>query len=119
ISVAGGVKAATAAQVRDAGATIIVAGAAIYGAADPAAAAKEITDIAHAGGAAAGGMGKWLPWALIAGAVLLGLFLLKGGNTDQAATDTGAAVEQAVEAAPAEAAPAEAAPAEAAPAEAK
>ena len=37
ISVAGGVKAATAAQVRDAGATIIVAGAAIYGAADPAA----------------------------------------------------------------------------------
>jgi len=118
ISVAGGVKAATAAQVRDAGATIIVAGAAIYGAADPAAAAKEITDIAHAGGAAAGGMGKWLPWALIAGAVLLGLFLLKGGNTDQAATDTGAAVEQAVEAAPAEAAPAEAAPAEAAPAEA-
>lgn len=48
ISVAGGVKAATAAQVRDAGATIIVAGAAIYGAADPAAAAAEITAIAHA-----------------------------------------------------------------------
>ncbi len=47
ISVAGGVKAATAAQVRDAGATIIVAGAAIYGAADPAASAKEITGIAH------------------------------------------------------------------------
>jgi 3-hexulose-6-phosphate synthase len=47
ISVAGGVKAATAAQVRDAGATIIVAGAAIYGAADPAAAAAEITKIAH------------------------------------------------------------------------
>ncbi len=48
ISVAGGVKAATAAQVRDAGATIIVAGAAIYGAADPAASAAEITAIAHA-----------------------------------------------------------------------
>ncbi len=48
ISVAGGVKAATTAQVRDAGATIIVAGAAIYGAADPAAAAAEITAIAHA-----------------------------------------------------------------------
>ncbi|MGQ2966703.1 3-hexulose-6-phosphate synthase [Methylophilus sp.] len=48
ISVAGGVKAATAGQVRDAGATIIVAGAAIYGAADPAASAAEITAIAHA-----------------------------------------------------------------------
>ena len=47
ISVAGGVKANTAAQVRDAGATIIVAGAAIYGAADPAASATEITKIAH------------------------------------------------------------------------
>ena len=47
ISVAGGVKATTAAQVRDAGATIIVAGAAIYGAADPAASAAEITKIAH------------------------------------------------------------------------
>ena len=34
--------------VRDAGATIIVAGAAIYGAADPAASAAEITAIAHA-----------------------------------------------------------------------
>ena len=48
ISVAGGVKAATAKQVKDAGATIIVAGAAIYGAADPAAAAAEITAIVHA-----------------------------------------------------------------------
>ena len=47
ISVAGGVKASTAKQVKDAGATIIVAGAAIYGAADPAAAAAEITAIAH------------------------------------------------------------------------
>jgi len=42
ISVAGGVKAATAQQVKDAGAAIIVAGAAIYGAADPAASAAEI-----------------------------------------------------------------------------
>ena len=47
ISVAGGVKAATAQQVKDAGAAIIVAGAAIYGAADPAASAAEITAIAH------------------------------------------------------------------------
>ena len=47
ISVAGGVKAATTQQVKDAGASIIVAGAAIYGAADPAAAAAEITKIAH------------------------------------------------------------------------
>ena len=47
ISVAGGVKAATTAQVRDAGASIVVAGAAIYGAADPAASAAEITAIAH------------------------------------------------------------------------
>ncbi len=47
ISVAGGVKAATAQEVKDAGAAIIVAGAAIYGAADPAAAASEITAIAH------------------------------------------------------------------------
>ena len=47
ISVAGGIKANTAQQVKDAGASIIVAGAAIYGAADPAAAAAEITAIAH------------------------------------------------------------------------
>jgi 3-hexulose-6-phosphate synthase len=47
ISVAGGVKADTAQQVKDAGASIIVAGAAIYGSADPAAAAAEITAIAH------------------------------------------------------------------------
>ena len=47
ISVAGGVEAATAQQVKDAGAAIIVAGAAIYGAADPAASAAEITAIAH------------------------------------------------------------------------
>jgi len=47
VSVAGGIKAATVKQVKDAGANIIVAGAAIYGAADPAAAAAEITAIAH------------------------------------------------------------------------
>jgi len=101
VSVAGGVKAATVRQVVDAGADIVVAGAAIYGAADPAASAAEITGLARAGNASAGGMGKWLPWALIAGAVLLGLYLLKGGNTEQAATEGAAAVEQAVEAAPA------------------
>ena len=59
ISVAGGVKAATTAQVRDAGATIIVAGAAIYGAADPSASAAEITAIAH-GGKKSGGLFGWL-----------------------------------------------------------
>ena len=47
ISVAGGVKPATVKQVKDAGAHIIVAGAAIYGAADPAAAAAEITSLAR------------------------------------------------------------------------
>ncbi len=57
ISVAGGVKASTTQQVKDAGAAIIVAGAAIYGAADPAAAAAEITKIAHGGG---GGLFGWL-----------------------------------------------------------
>jgi len=47
ISVAGGIKPGTVKQVKDAGAGIIVAGAAIYGAADPAAAAAEITGLAH------------------------------------------------------------------------
>ena len=47
ISVAGGIKASTVKQVKDAGASIIVAGAAIYGAADPAASAAEITGLAH------------------------------------------------------------------------
>ncbi|PCI60651.1 MAG: 3-hexulose-6-phosphate synthase [Methylophilaceae bacterium] len=97
ISVAGGVKAATAAQVVDAGADIVVAGAAIYGAADPAASAAEITGIVHAGNTSAGGM-KWLPWAIIAGAVLLGLFLLNGGTADEVASDAAATMEQAVEA---------------------
>ena len=123
VSVAGGVKAATVRQVVDAGADIVVAGAAIYGAADPAASAAEITGLARGSNASAGGMGKWLPWVLIAGAVLLGLYLLKGGKSgDEAPVAEPAAVEQvapaATEAAPAEAAPAEAAPAEAAPAEA-
>ena len=127
ISVAGGVKAATVRQVVDAGADIVVAGAAIYGAADPAASAAEITGLARAGNASAGGMGKYLPWALIAGAVLLGLYLLKGGSPTEEAPAAGAATEQvapdaapaaempAADAAPAEPMP-EAAPADAAPA---
>ncbi len=122
VSVAGGVKAATVRQVVDAGADIVVAGAAIYGAADPAASAAEITGLARAGNASAGGMGKLLPWALIAGAVLLGLYLLKGGNTVEEMPAADAAVEQVQEAAPAaveavEDAPVEAMPEEAAPAE--
>ena len=94
VSVAGGVKAATVRQVVDAGADIVVAGAAIYGAADPAASAAEISGLAHAGNASTGGMGKLLPWALIAGAVLLGLYLLKGGKPAEEAPEAGAAVEQ-------------------------
>lgn len=47
VSVAGGIKPATVKQVVDAGADIVVAGAAIYGAADPAAAAAEITSLAR------------------------------------------------------------------------
>jgi 3-hexulose-6-phosphate synthase len=94
VSVAGGVKAATVRQVVDAGADIVVAGAAIYGAADPAASAAEITGLARAGNASAGGMGKWLPWALIAGAVLLGLYLLKGGNSTEEMPAADAAMEQ-------------------------
>jgi 3-hexulose-6-phosphate synthase len=111
ISVAGGVKAATTQQVKDAGATIIVAGAAIYGAADPAAAAAEITSIAH-GGASAGGAKKFLPW-IIGAIVLVVLFTVLGGKKAEEATDAAPAAETS---APAEAAPAEAAPAEAAPA---
>jgi 3-hexulose-6-phosphate synthase len=119
VSVAGGVKAATVRQVVDAGADIVVAGAAIYGAADPAASAAEITGLARAGNASAGGMGKYLPWALIAGAVLLGLYLLKGGKpAEEMPAVDGAAIEQTAPAADV-AAPVEAAPAattEAAPA---
>ena len=111
ISVAGGVKASTTQQVKDAGATIIVAGAAIYGATDPAAAAAEITAIAHGGSASAGGVKKYLPW-LIAAAVLVLLFTLLGGKKAEEAAP-------AVEAAPAaEVAPAAEAAPEAAPAEA-
>ncbi len=128
VSVAGGVKAATVKQVVDAGADIVVAGAAIYGAADPAASAKEITALAHGTTAAAAGGFKWLPWAIAIAGALLALSLLKGCNkpAEEAAapaameqTDAAPAAEEAAPAAPAEAAPAEeAAPAaEAAPTE--
>ena len=60
ISVAGGVKPATVRQVVEAGATIVVAGAAIYGAADPAAAAAEITALARGESASSGGLFGWL-----------------------------------------------------------
>jgi len=119
VSVAGGVKAATVKQVVDAGADIVVAGAAIYGAADPAASAKEITSLAHGSSASAGGF-KWLPWAIAIGAALLVLSLLTNKAPEEAADAAPAATEQAVEAAPADAAPMEEAPAaEAAPAEAE
>ena len=85
ISVAGGVKATTTQQVKDAGATIIVAGAAIYGAADPAAAAAEITAIAHGGSASAGGIKKFLPW-IIGVAVLVLLFALMSGKKEAVET---------------------------------
>ena len=96
VSVAGGVKAATVRQVVDAGADIVVAGAAIYGAADPAASAAEITGLARGNNASAGGgMGKYLPWALIAGAVLLGLYFLTGKKPEVMPVPAeGAAVEQ-------------------------
>ncbi|MGI9211107.1 MAG: 3-hexulose-6-phosphate synthase [Methylococcaceae bacterium] len=48
ISVAGGIKQATVQQVARAGANIVVVGAAIYGAASPADAAKEIFELAAA-----------------------------------------------------------------------
>ena len=96
VSVAGGVKAATVRQVVDAGADIVVAGAAIYGAADPAASAAEISGLARGSNTSAGGgMGKYLPWALIAGAVLLGLYFLTGGKkAEEMPVTDGAAVEQ-------------------------
>ncbi|MDO8962607.1 MAG: 3-hexulose-6-phosphate synthase [Methylophilus sp.] len=109
VSVAGGVKAATVKQVVDAGADIVVAGAAIYGAADPAASAKEITGLAHGSSASAGGF-KWLPWAIAIGAALLVLSLLTNKAPEEAA-EAPAATEQGVEEAPMEAAP-EAAPME-------
>ena len=48
ISVAGGIKQSTAKQVAQAGANIIVVGAAIYGAASPADAAREIRELVEA-----------------------------------------------------------------------
>ena len=115
ISVAGGVKAATTQQVKDAGATIIVAGAAIYGATDPAAAAAEITAIAHGGSASAGGVKKFLPW-IIAAVVLFALFTMfnKAPAPAEAPAEVAPAAEVAADAAPAAEAAAEAAPAEAA-----
>ncbi len=118
ISVAGGVKAATTQQVKDAGATIIVAGAAIYGAADPAAAAAEITAIAHGSSASAGGVKKFLPW-IIAAVVLFALFtMMKKPAAPIVAPAPAAEISApaAVVAPTAEAAPAVEAPAEMAPA---
>ena len=119
ISVAGGVKAATTQQVKDAGATIIVAGAAIYGATDPAAAAAEITAIAHGGSASAGGVKKFLPW-IIAAVVLFALFTMfnKAPAPAEAPSEVAPAAEVAAPADAAPAAEAAAPAAEAAPAEA-
>jgi 3-hexulose-6-phosphate synthase len=113
VSVAGGVKAATVRQVVDAGADIVVAGAAIYGAADPAASAAEISGLARGNSAAAGGLGKYLPWALIAGAVLLGLYLLTGNKPAEEAPVEAPVVEETAPAAEAPAAVEEVAPVEA------
>ncbi|OYY50137.1 MAG: 3-hexulose-6-phosphate synthase [Methylophilaceae bacterium 17-44-8] len=114
VSVAGGVKAATVKQVVDAGADIVVAGAAIYGAADPAASAKEITGLAHGNSSASTGGFKWLPWAIAIGAALLVLSLLTNKSPEEATDAAPAATEQAVE--PAAEMPVEAAPMEEAPA---
>ena len=59
VSVAGGIKPATVQQVVKAGASIVVAGAAIYGAMDPAAAAAEINALAKTAGSS-GGIFGWL-----------------------------------------------------------
>ena len=119
VSVAGGIKPATVKQVVDAGANIIVAGAAIYGAPDPAAAAAEITKLARGedGAGAGGGLGKFLPWILALGAGLLGFVLLKGCNkpVEPVAEVTPPAAEVAAPAAEAPA-PEAAAPAAEAPA---
>ena len=53
VSVAGGIKPETVGQVVTAGANIVVAGAAIYGAEDPAKAAEEIRSMAHSAAVAA------------------------------------------------------------------
>ena len=63
-------------------------------AADPAASAAEITGLARAGSASAGGIGKFLPWILIAGAVLLGLYLLSGKKAEEMPAAADAAMEQ-------------------------
>ena len=68
----------------------------------------EITGLARGSSAAAGGMGKYLPWALIAGAILLGLYFLTGGKKAEETPAVGAAVEQTVPAATDAAAPADA-----------
>jgi len=98
VSVAGGIKAATVRQVVDAGADIVVAGAAIYGAADPAAAAKEITGLAHGNnaGTAAGGF-NFLPWVIAIAAAILAFFLYNNLNKPADTAVDGAAVEQQVE----------------------
>ena len=98
VSVAGGIKAATVRQVVDAGADIVVAGAAIYGAADPAASAKEITGLAHGNnaGAAAGGF-NFLPWVIAIAAAILAFFLYNNLNKPADTAVDGAAVEQQVE----------------------
>ncbi len=84
VSVAGGIKPGTVRQVVDAGADIVVAGAAIYGANDPAAAATEITGLAHSEAAAAtSGGNAWLPWVLAIVAIVI-LFSLMGGGDDAA-----------------------------------
>jgi 3-hexulose-6-phosphate synthase len=113
ISVAGGIKPATVKQVVDAGANIVVAGAAIYGAADPAAAAAEITGLAReaGGGAGADGIKKFLPWILVVAAILIGLSMMK--KPAEPTAEMAPATEEAAPAPAAEAAPApEAAPAE-------
>ena len=95
VSVAGGVKAATVRQVVDAGADIVVAGAAIYGAKDPAASAAEITGLARANNnASSGGLGKFIPWIVGLGAILLGLSMLKGCDKPAEQAVEGAAVEE-------------------------
>jgi 3-hexulose-6-phosphate synthase len=86
VSVAGGIKAGTVRQVVDAGADIVVAGAAIYGAADPAAAAKEITGLTHATASSSTGGTSWLPWVLAIAAIAIVVSLL-GGKADEVATD--------------------------------
>lgn len=100
VSVAGGIKAGTVKQVVDAGANIVVAGAAIYGAADPAAAAQEITGIARAGDAKAAGGFNWLPWVLAIGAALLGWFIIKGMNKPAEPVTEAPVAEVPAEAAP-------------------